>query len=339
MIDILRASRQMAEQDSIRLNDQVFLVGYSQGGHVAMAAHKEIEEFHTDEFELAAVAPCSGPYDVSGVQFQDITSEKPTNAFYLAFVMTTYQYIYGDLWQDPSDAFVSPYDTLIPQYFNRANPQVVPLPDTAIRMLQPAYIQAALNDSLHPVRVALRDNDLTSWTPQAPTRMYFCEADEVVPYENALVAQDSFVARGAPATEALTAGQNLGHGPCAGPALIFSKLWFDTFRAECTADTVPQDSMPQDTIPTNLANRLNNILKIGPNPTRDQVEIYQTGMPLEAPLSLQLYSMSGALVAEHKLDIGFGQARWQLPQLSRGLYVLRMRSGPDQGQQLLQIRR
>ncbi|MEO1449388.1 MAG: lipase family protein, partial [Bacteroidota bacterium] len=174
MVDMLRASRQVAEMDSIRLNDQVFLIGYSQGGHAAMAAHREIETYHANEFDLTVVAPCSGPYDVSGVQFQDITSEKPTSAFYLAFVMTSYQYVYGNLWQDPSDAFVAPWDSLIPRYFDRQNPQPVPLPDTAIRMLQPSYIQAVLADSMHPAMQALRDNDLTNWTPQAPTRMYYC---------------------------------------------------------------------------------------------------------------------------------------------------------------------
>lgn len=336
MVDMLRAARQYATMDSIRLNDQVFLFGYSQGGHVAMAAHRELETNHADEFELTAVAPLSGPYDVSGVQFQDIIEEKPTNSFYLAFVMTSFQYIYGNLWQNPIDAFVPPYDTLIPQYFDRTNPQPVPLPDTAIRMIQPAYAQAILNDSMHPAMVALRDNDLTSWTPQAPTRMYFCEADEVVPYENALVALDSFMFRGAPAVEALSADANLAHGACAGPAIIFSKLWFDSFRAECT---IVQDSMPNDSIPTQLQDLLAGDVKIGPNPSQGHLDILEEGSGLNAPLKLELFTLSGMRVSQEELSPGFGQYRWELANLANGLYVLQIRSREGEGRKLIQIRR
>jgi hypothetical protein len=68
VVDILRATRHYCRQNNINLNGQIFLAGYSQGGHSTMAAHRELEQKHANEFTVTASAPLSGPYDVSGVQ-------------------------------------------------------------------------------------------------------------------------------------------------------------------------------------------------------------------------------------------------------------------------------
>ena len=70
-IDLLRAARTWCATNSIALNGQLFLLGYSQGGHAAMSLHREIETFHTNEFTITASAPMAGPYDLSGATTAD----------------------------------------------------------------------------------------------------------------------------------------------------------------------------------------------------------------------------------------------------------------------------
>jgi dienelactone hydrolase len=72
VVDALRAGRSLCSSNRVSLNGQLFLTGFSQGGHVTMAAHRELEAFHTNEFTVTASAPCAGTYDLGGVTLEDI---------------------------------------------------------------------------------------------------------------------------------------------------------------------------------------------------------------------------------------------------------------------------
>ncbi|MFN0074264.1 MAG: lipase family protein, partial [Chloroflexota bacterium] len=72
VVDALRAGKSLCASNNVTLNAQLFLAGYSQGGHVTMAAHRELETFHTNEFTVTASAPCAGPYDLGGVTIESL---------------------------------------------------------------------------------------------------------------------------------------------------------------------------------------------------------------------------------------------------------------------------
>ena len=77
--DMIRAAREFIA-DSLNMIDssELFLTGYSQGGHAAMAAHKYIEENNLlGEFNVLGSAPCSGPYEMSGAMADTILSPYP----------------------------------------------------------------------------------------------------------------------------------------------------------------------------------------------------------------------------------------------------------------------
>jgi dienelactone hydrolase len=66
-LDMLRAGDQFCQQLQVAVNAQLFITGYSQGGHGAMALHRAIEKDPSNEFTVTAAAPLSGPYSISGV--------------------------------------------------------------------------------------------------------------------------------------------------------------------------------------------------------------------------------------------------------------------------------
>ena len=76
---MIRAAREFITNDlNLIDNSQVFLTGYSQGGHACMATHKYIHENSLQsEFDVIASAPCSGPYDLSGIMADTIMSQHP----------------------------------------------------------------------------------------------------------------------------------------------------------------------------------------------------------------------------------------------------------------------
>ncbi|RMF64066.1 MAG: hypothetical protein D6746_02180 [Bacteroidetes bacterium] len=233
VVDMLRAGRHFAEQEGLRLDGRVFLIGYSEGGYATAAAQRLIEATYPDEFDLAASAPMAGNYDMSGTMAELMLRPEPYPApFFLPYTLLAYDLVY-DLWDDPSEVFVAPYDTRLPVLFDgtRSSAEIdAELPAVPIEMLQPAYVEAFRNDTSHPLWQALRDNDLLDWTPQAPTRLYHCTGDDLVPYANTEVAVARFRARGATSVEAVPLDFGT-HAACAAPALLLAKTWFDSFRS------------------------------------------------------------------------------------------------------------
>jgi len=318
-VDLLRAVKSWAQIEQIRLNDQLFLAGYSQGGHAVMATHRAIETLHSTEFTVTAVAPGSGPYDLSGTTRAALLAEEPSEAFFLAFTMLSYQYVYGNLWNDPSEAFVAPLDSLLPlAYDRRTAPVALPLPDTARHILQPAYLAAVEQDSLHPAALALRANDLYDWAPQAPVRMYYCEADEIVPFQNALVAEAGFQQNGAAQVDLRSAGQELGHEPCAIPTFLGTKLWLDTFRDTCGA------------APTSVAELTEAPLLVFPNPACGHFSLSHIEGDLQ---EVELTDLRGRRLRRWDQP----QARYSLGQLPAGLYLLRVQRADRQWQTKLRV--
>ena len=94
---------------SITDSGKLFVTGYSQGGHVAMATHKLLQETGAT---ITASAPMSGPYAVAAfsdaVFYGQVTRTTP---LFLVFTATGYQKAYGDVYASPTDIFEARYAT------------------------------------------------------------------------------------------------------------------------------------------------------------------------------------------------------------------------------------
>lgn len=278
--DMMRAARILCGRRQVRLNGQVFLLGYSQGGHTTMATHRYMQQEHGGEFVVTASAPCSGPYDVSGILFDSLMNSPVfSNPFFIAFVSASHQYVYQNLYQEIGEMFRPPYDSLILRMLNRASPETHlrdSLPFPGIQMLQPGYLSDILADTMHPIRLNLADNDVYDWAPAAPVRLYYCTADEQVPYVNALFTATHMTHKGAN-VQAVFSG-NFDHFVCTPFALIGAKLWFDEMRISCP---VPTEELARE------------VLRVYPNPFSDLLlaDVPQTGTG-----ALRIYSIVGQLV-------------------------------------------
>ena len=233
VVDMLRSAHLLADELNYQLSEQLFLWGYSQGGHATAAVQKLIEEELSNEFTITASAPMAGPYDASGVQAEVITSNQPfPTPNYLPYILMAYQSVYGNLYNDLSEVFISPYDTLLPQLFDgiRTGDEIDAfLPDIPNQMIVPAVLDSFRNNPDHRFRVALRDNDLYDWRPASPTKLIYCRDDDQVNFQNSLVAYDAFQMNGAPAVEIQDIGGGLDHNDCAPFAFISGLVYFKQF--------------------------------------------------------------------------------------------------------------
>jgi pimeloyl-ACP methyl ester carboxylesterase len=232
-VDLLRAVRAWCHTNEVALNPQLFLIGYSQGGHATMALHREIESFHGDEFVVTASAPMAGAHDLSGTTADDLLSGRlMPNPYYLVYLLAAYQQVYH-LTNHVADLLAAPYSTTLPPLMNGATPSDIinaAMPPDVRLVLNPEVLAAFQSQPEHPLRVALRDNDLFNWTPTAPTRLYHCRGDQDVIFANSEIAVASFQSRGALDVQLIDPDPTADHGGCALPAFLLAREWFETFR-------------------------------------------------------------------------------------------------------------
>lgn len=118
MMDALGAARKALPGllQPVQDSGKLFITGYSQGGHVAMATHKAMQAAGQT---VTASAPMSGPYALAA--FTDAVFYGNVNlgsTIFTPLLITSYQKAYGNIYTSLTDiyepAYASGIDTLLP---------------------------------------------------------------------------------------------------------------------------------------------------------------------------------------------------------------------------------
>lgn len=235
VVDALRAGRALCASNQVSLNGQLFLTGFSQGGHVTMAAHRELETAHADEFAVTASAPCAGTYDLGGVTVEGILDDPGYPIGYpIAMIVASYLPIY-QLGETFEELLAEPYRRTLPALLDGAHDEgqiEAVLPADPFAILRPDFQADFRTNTSNPLRRAFLDNNPYSWTPRAPTKLVHCRGDTIAIYANAEVAHQSFTDRGACCVSLVDPGApaRLGHEECFNPSLREVLTWFESMR-------------------------------------------------------------------------------------------------------------
>ncbi|HYF59193.1 MAG TPA: lipase family protein [Burkholderiaceae bacterium] len=163
-IDAIRAGRALAARLGAREDGRLFLAGYSQGGHAALATQRVLEAAGGNPTGLTpiAVGAMSGPYDLTGT-FGDGASILPLLAIDLggSTLAQAVELRLGDLVEARAEALLRDRDEL---------------------------------------RRALANNSVIGFRPLAPVLLCGGGRDPVVPFSNTTSAAADFRARGATVT-------------------------------------------------------------------------------------------------------------------------------------------
>ena len=259
MVDALRAARKAFPNIGASDSGKLFLSGYSQGGHVAMATHRAMQTTYSSEFKVTAAGPMSGPYSLVKT-FQTVYAGG-VNAGATVFtpmILTSWQMAYGNMYTSTSDVYETPYasgiETLLPgaltfnQLFTTGklptklfasgalvtgDPSLDALFAAGVgtpNLLKQSYRQAVLSNPQHPAWVAAAKNDLLGWTPTRPIAMCFGAQDPTVYGTNTADAAASFASKGA---SSLITVMNLEDAATVGPTLAGG---FAAAKAAAAAD-------------------------------------------------------------------------------------------------------
>lgn len=90
---------------------KLFITGYSQGGHVAMAAHRLLQQSGA---AVTASAPMSGPYTLAAFGdagfYGQVSRRLP---LFFTYAVEGYQRAYGSIYMTPTEVFEPQYATLV----------------------------------------------------------------------------------------------------------------------------------------------------------------------------------------------------------------------------------
>jgi len=320
-VDMLRATLEFAEAENVALDDNLYLTGYSQGGHASMATHELIETQLSSAFTVTGAAHLSGPYSISTV-FPDVFLSEEEYFFpgYATYTLMGYNEVYG-LYDSLEQWVKQPYADLSMEFYraevtlselhqNLADSLLALEGEVVVRsMLQDSFLTNFQTDMDHPLRLALRDNDTYLFAPQAPTRLYYCMADDQVSFRNSLLADSVMNELGGEDIFSLDLNSELNHVECVFPALTATVDFFTSLEDVTSVE--------------DKANPLQ--VQFFPNPVSDVLQL--RGLP--AGSELRLYNMQGVLLQRWQDQ----EYTVQIPvyDLPNGTYAIVVRS--DQGQQ------
>lgn len=198
LIDAIRAAKQVLATEGLRTS-KLFVTGYSQGGHSAMATVRALETRYASEFpEFTASAPSSGPYALETAFIAGIADNTPDITQYGLYALIGWQKTYGGLYNEATDIFNLPFASVADNYFpiSDTQPPSMPVPATPADLLTANFRAAFVTDPNNPSRIAARRNTFVgsqgsgsavapidpnaTWSPGKPMRLCGADGDPIV---------------------------------------------------------------------------------------------------------------------------------------------------------------
>ena len=197
---VLRASRRLAEAKGFAWPENLFLSGFSQGGHATTAALRALEAADEPGLRVVAAAPIAGPFDLSGLSVpRALHGEARNSSLYLGYLIASYSRID----REPLGATLRPrYAQAVEELFDGSRGGEAireALPWDPRDMFQPEFLAAFEEGRPNGLADRLRENGLVAFTPRAPVRLYYGALDVDVSPEEARAQARRWSERGADA--------------------------------------------------------------------------------------------------------------------------------------------
>lgn len=199
-VDGLRATRTLTHRKGRELERKVQVSGFSQGGPAAMLVGRALQDEGADRyFRLGALAPVSGPFDLTAFETAAADDRIEKSGLYLAYFATAWNKAYG-LYRSPSDVFKDPYDKHVEALFDgyhTTDDLVDQLPARADDLFTETFLDkirhpsGVLKERLRPM------NHTCDWRPDVPVDIFHGKGDKDVDISHAGYCSDQLTRNGA----------------------------------------------------------------------------------------------------------------------------------------------
>lgn len=237
VLDMIRASKEfIATEDPCETNDQLFMLGYSQGASATVAALSAIENNSLNfDIDVTAAVAGSGAYNLN--QFRDWIMdqqiyEKPS---LIAYILKSYL-TYTNMDMDYSQVFSEEFAATIPGLIDGRTPEQEVNSSFGTFHIGELFNNNFESDSVFAnsdayasMRAAFDDNKVDSWQLSTPLYLYYGNDDVWVPGRESIQLYQNFQDAGAGSKVKLKPLPGADHLLAFPPTLIGSLDWFVSF--------------------------------------------------------------------------------------------------------------
>ncbi|MFM9887316.1 MAG: alpha/beta hydrolase family protein [Burkholderiales bacterium] len=179
VLDLLTAAKSWRRNNGIADNGQLFLVGYSEGGYVTMAAHRAMQSGGSPHLAgLVAALPGAGPYHV-GLTMDELLRRVKAELPVIGALI--------------SPGFLKRLGSTVRDEVRRLLLRLI-VPGDADVTFQTTVLDTYMADDTDAME---RQSNVHDWKPEAPVRLFHGHEDETVPYASGARTLEAMQSRGA----------------------------------------------------------------------------------------------------------------------------------------------
>lgn len=173
LTDMFYAVNELADKElpGIKIKNEYYLLGYSQGGHATLALHKALELDYNDDFNLKGSDCGSGPYDIYDLLKRIMNSENYPMPVYLGYILKAYT-SYNQFTNPISDIFNEPYASRVNNLYNGllSSDQINSQLSSSILVLIKSDFLSGFSSSQKylSIRQSLIENSISGWHSYKP---------------------------------------------------------------------------------------------------------------------------------------------------------------------------
>ena len=184
-LDFLHAAQIVCTDVGQRWNANIYVTGFSQGGHAAAIIQRELEQKKDPHWHVRAGAGIAGPYDVANIEFPlAMTGASDGDPLYLSNLALSYSTYYH---QPLGSILKAVFATSLPLLLDGDHAADLDkrLPSNPRELFTQQFLTAFDNKQPHWFLDAMRRNEAYAWAPLAPFRAYYGDKDRDVAPANA----------------------------------------------------------------------------------------------------------------------------------------------------------
>jgi len=236
LVDLLYATKEMVgpEFPGVTVKNEIYLLGYSQGGWATLALHKALELNYSSDFNLKGSTCGAGPYNIVKLLEGMVNKTTYPMPVYLAYIVSAYK-SYDQFSNPVSDIFKEPYASRVPTLFNgsltsgQINDQLTTsIPD----LLNPDFLSGfETAPKYSSVLNALNSNSITAWHTSAPLLLTHGGSDTQVDPASTETMYNSMLAAGTSQSiisKIIVPG--VDHSPGAVPCMLQGILFLNNLK-------------------------------------------------------------------------------------------------------------
>ncbi len=208
----------------------LLLTGFSQGGQLSAALHRDLETRPLRGYDLRATASIGGPHELAQsfrVRTEAPLSRNPIAMGYVAWAAYSFAWHEG---RPLDEVFAPKYVDQVPAWFSGEmliQDVLGQAPGDITDLLQPQFLNAMRTDKDFWFNQKIRASETYDWTPRAPLHVILGTADERVDPEATRILYERAKARGGNVT--VTELPGLDHQQTGDAAFAPALEWFETF--------------------------------------------------------------------------------------------------------------